>query len=197
MSYKSRELPRDLRALCGAFEEDEDGTYRILLDPVRAYANVVAVRRDLERDIADPDCYSENRKLLDRQIEFVKREQTTLKQRILDHFKPRSQKQGANAEHPFPKVDQGVKNKVVRFLHEIEEGTYDPNKASATLRAVRQALDFELDHGRMPFPHELRRLGYTNQQTADAGIWFSEQNEAGDDSLFSKMKEARGRRKKK
>ncbi|MEP4079566.1 hypothetical protein [Haloferula sp.] len=77
-----------------------------------AYANVVAVRHDLERDIADPDTYNENRESLDKQLKIVKREQPELKKRILNHFTPSPPKLGSKGELSTPRVDHGAKSKV-------------------------------------------------------------------------------------
>ncbi len=199
MSDDKDEFPRDLRGLCGGFEMDSDGTYRVLLDPVNAYANAVAVRRELEQIIEDPETHSESIPSLRKELEFVKREESGLKQRITNHFTPRRLKSGINDNHPFPKIDHGAQSKALKALEEIEAGTYDYAKKSKTLQAVRAAMAFSLKNGSMPSQTELKGLGFNDQQAADAGRWLAEQKDPEPDehSLFQPLdKPKRGRPKK-
>lgn len=194
MTDDNKDLPRDLRALCGGFEVDQDGSYRALFDPVNAYASVVAVRRELEEMIKNPETPVEDMASLRREFEFVKREESNVKQRIVDHFKPREKKPGTKAGDPFPKVDQGVKNKVMKLIADIDADTYHLRSESKTLQAVRRALALspkkKVEH--MPSPSDLKKMGYNTQQVTDAGKWLEMHED-----LTYKLRDGRGRPRKK
>lgn len=185
MTDNSKDLPRDLRALCGGFEVDQDGC-RALFDPVNAYAHVVAARRELEEMIVDPETPVEEIASLLRELEFVKREESNVKQRIVNHFTPRDPRHGTNASHPFPKVDPGAKSKVMKLMEDIEAGTYHLRRDTKTLKAVREAMAFFWKNKRMPCHAELMSLGFNDQQSTDAGKWLSMQADKPrhEDSLF-------------
>lgn len=194
MTDDSKDLPRDLRALCTGFEVDPDGTYRALFDPVNAYANVFYVRRELEEMIEDPETPVEEIAFLLRELEFVKREESNIRQRIVNHFTPHESKPGAIARHPFPKVDQGVKNKVMKLIADIDAGVYHLRSESKTLQAVRRALALspKKKDEHMPSPSDLKKIGYNTQQVTDAGKWLETHED-----LTSKLRDGRGRPKKK
>lgn len=175
MSDKIEELPRDLRSLCGGSVEDPDGTSRILLDPINAYASVTEVRKELERVISDPDTPTEHLASLNKQLEFVKQEQTDMERRILDHpFERPDMSDGKTKTSASNciEVDSGAKRKVEKAIADVKAGRFDRDKISKTLQAVYKAWAFSRTNGRMPSHAELKDLGFNDQQATDAGKWF-------------------------
>ncbi|MES2659973.1 MAG: hypothetical protein V4689_15235 [Verrucomicrobiota bacterium] len=186
MSDKKGELPRDLRGLCGGTAEDADGSHRILLFPVRAYANVCEVRTKLEWELVNPDTHIDDTASLREQLEFVKKEQAEMERRILDHFEPRH----PNNKGPFPDtVDHGAKRKVMKAMADAKAGNYDRSSNSKTLKAVLRAVEYSRKHGRMPSHAELKSCGFNDQQATDAGKWLAMQNDPHPDPLFLPLDE--------
>jgi len=185
MSDKKSDLPRDLRGLCGGIVEDADGSHRVLLFPADSYANVCEVRNALERDIADPDTHIEDAASMNKQLEFVKKEQAEMEQRIHDYFNPHPRKSHHTDKSPFPiTVDHGAKSKVEKAIADVKAGRYDRRKKSKTLQAVLRALDYYQKNRHMPSREELMSCGFNDQQATDAGKWLAMQNDPHPDPLF-------------
>lgn len=199
MSDKKSELPRDLRTLCGGTVKDADGSERTLLFPIESYANICEVRKNLEQEISGPDAFIEDLPSLREELKLVKRLQTDLKKRILDHFASRPPASDPHAPKPR-RVDHGAKNKVEKALADVEAGRYDRRKKSKTLRAVMKAFAYHGKNGRMPSQGELKKIGFNDQQATDAGKWFAMQADPKPDgeSLFVPLhKPKQGRPEKK
>ena len=199
MSDKKKELPRDLRGLCGGMVEEADGSQRVLIFPVDSYDNVCAVVRDMERAIADPTTPLDYVASLRRQLVFVKKEQSDMKRRILDHFAPRP----PSANHKDDtsgrvKIDHGAKSKVEKAIEDVKAGRYDRRKYSKTREALNLAMAHSRENGRMPSHGELKDFGFNDQQATDVGKWLAAQNQGGADPVFLPLHQPkRGRRPKK
>ncbi len=206
MSDKRNDFPRDLRGLCGGLVEDTDGSYRELFYPVKAYANLWELRKEMERNIADPDTRVEDLPSMGEDLEAVKKELVELKRRILDHFAPRPRDSSPKDNNPFPiTIDHDAKSKIEKALNDVEAGQYDCSRQSMTLQAVIQALAFAQRNGRMPSQREIKGLkalnglNFNDQQAQDAGKWLAMQSdpESNEDSLFQPLlREQRGPKKK-
>jgi hypothetical protein len=194
MSDREKDFHRRLRYLIGGTVEDANGV-RTLFHPLRSYDNVCEVRRHLGREIADPRILNKEAASLLRQLNQVIKEQADLKERILkDVARPR--KSSPRSINPLPMtVDHGLKNMVEKALEDAEAGE-SPDKCQS-VEAVLCCLSFFLTHGHAPSHAKLLEYGYTNQQATDARAWLKMQDDVSTDPLLPRLKELRGRPKKK
>ena len=187
MSDWKEDLPRDLRGLLGGREEESNGSYRVLFDPIKSYANLWEVCKEIERKIAEPDVQVDDISELRDELDSDKKRLVELKQRILEHFAPHTGNSTTeNKELQLPKVDHGAKAKVEKMLANVEAGRYEHSRKSKALQAVLKAFSFFLENGRMPSHGELKELGFNDQQATDAGKWLEMQADPAPDenSLF-------------
>lgn len=194
MSRVDKDLPRDLRGLCGGVIRDADGTERVLPFPVKAYFNLIEYVKELTLWLEDFDGCAEDKELYTRLLEGAKADLPELKRRILDHFEVRPGVAGKS--RASSSVDHEAKSKVEKALADIEAGVFKPGKKTMTMRAVFKALWFNQERGYMPtreqmLDKEVMGLKFNVQQVTDAGRWLAKQNSPFPNPLFPPLSPVR------